>query len=364
VVAVAGNVDTCRFSKIVKYQIKKDDPQSYIDAADMLNKSDIWGVSLQHEYGIFGGPDGEYVLDLIDRLEKPVIATLHTVLSNPGDNQKRIIQRIGKGAAAVVVMVDKGKDMLMNIYGLPESKIHVIPHGVPNIDRIHPEQAKKAFNIQGRPVLSTFGLISRGKGIEYALKAIPKIKEKYPNVLYLVLGETHPGVRNNEGESYRKELLQIVSENNIEDNVRFNNKYLDMKELIDYLNATDIYITPYINRDQIVSGTLAYALGCGKAIISTKYLYAESVLSNGRGILVDFRNPDQIADAAISILSNPQIKSRMESLSYAYGKRSKWFNVAIDYLDLFHRLCTKPEVRREGIRQNKAIEARDRKDGR
>ncbi|MHB1458290.1 MAG: glycosyltransferase, partial [Armatimonadota bacterium] len=247
VVAVTGNVETQHFPSIVKYQINKENHQSYIDAADMINRSDIWGVSLQHEYGIFGGRDGEYILDFLDRLTKPIVTTLHTVLFDPGENQKRIVQRIAEMSCMVVVMVKIGKDMLINTYGIPESDIAVIPHGVPNVNhQISIAAAKKSLGIINKHVLSTFGLISRGKGIEYALKAMPGILEKHPDTIYMVLGETHPGVRNNEGESYRKELLQIVQDLGIENNVRFNNKYLTMDELIQYLSATDIYITPYI----------------------------------------------------------------------------------------------------------------------
>lgn len=363
VVAVTGNVDTHHFPSVVKYQIMKENHQSYLDAADMINDSDIWGVSLQHEYGIFGGRDGEYILDFVDRLRVPVITTLHTVLFDPGPNQKRIMQRLCEMSASTVVMVKTGKDMLVETYGIPASKIAVIPHGVPNVSKISTAQAKKTLGIGNVPVMSTFGLISRGKGIEYALKAMPGILRKHADTLYLVLGQTHPGVRNSEGESYRKELLQIVADLGIEKNVRFNNKYLGMDELLNYLSATDVYVTPYINRDQIVSGALAYALGCGRAIVSTKYLYAEEVLSNGSGLLVDFKNPEEIAASVIAILDDPVMRARMEELSYAYGRASKWFNVAIEYLDLFHTKCPRPEARHPRVRFNKTIEAQRRRTG-
>lgn len=361
VIPVTGNVEIQKFPSIVKSRIIKENHQSYLDAADMINDADIWGVSLQHEYGIFGGRDGEYILDFLDRLKKPVITTLHTVLFKPGENQKRIIQRIGEMSAAVVVMVKTGKDMLVNTYGLPESKIAVIPHGVPNVDQISIDEAKGSLGISNRHVMSTFGLISRGKGIEYALKAMPEILGKHPDTIYLVLGETHPGVRNSEGESYRRELLQIVCDLGIENNVRFNNKYLTIDELIQYLSATDIYVTPYINRDQIVSGTLAYALGCGKAIVSTKYLYAEEVLSNGKGLLVDFMNHEEISKAVKTILDNPVMQKQMEAKSYSYGRESKWFNVAIEYLDLFHKKCTKPVIGQPQISYNAPVSSQRRR---
>lgn len=344
VLAMAGEVDIQQYPKIVKHQIRKHDLQTYLDAADFINRSTVSAVSLQHEYGIFGGPDGEYILSFLERLEKPIIATLHTVLFNPSPNQKRIVQRIAELAGAVVVMVKMGKGMLTDVYGIPPEKIVVIPHGVPNVHRIKSSTVKKTLGISNRTVISSFGLINRGKGLEYAIRAMPAIVEKYPDALYLVLGETHPGVRNYEGESYRKELLQLVSDLGLENHVRFNNRYLTLEELVNYLCATDVYVTPYINKDQITSGTLAYALGCGKAIVSTPYLYAEEVLSRGRGVLVDFLDPEAISDAAIDILSNPEKREDMEARAYRYGRRAAWFNVGIDYLDLFHKLFVRPRT--------------------
>lgn len=353
VVAMRGEVDIEQYPKIVKYRIRKSDRQSYLDAADFINASQVTAVSLQHEYGIFGGPDGEYVLDFLERLEKPVVATLHTILFAPSPNQKRIMQRIGELASAIVVMVKMGKDMLVNNYGIPARKIVMIPHGVPNVHRVNAAAIKRSLGIADRPVISTFGLISRGKGIEYAIKSMPGILEKFPDALYLVLGETHPGVRNHEGESYRQELLSLVSDLGIEKNVRFNNRYLTMEELINYLCATDVYVTPYINRDQIVSGTLAYALGCGKAVVSTSYLYAQEVLADGRGMLVDFLKPEEMAAAANKILSDPNLREQMETRAYKYGRRTAWFNVAIDYLNLFHKLCTSCKAPAERTRPQK-----------
>lgn len=351
VVAVSPTAGIEQYPKIVKCEISKADRKSYLDAAEFVNQSNVCAVSLQHEYGIFGGPDGEYILDFLEALEKPVIATLHTVLFSPSDNQRRIVQRIAELSKAVVVMVKMGEQMLVENYGIPRDKVVVIPHGVPNVHRVNPSVVKRALGISNRPVLSTFGLINRGKGIEYAIQAMPGILEKYPDALYLVLGETHPGVRNYEGESYRKELLQMVADLKLEKNVRFNNRYLTLEELVNYLCATDVYITPYINRDQITSGTLAYAVGCGKAIISTPYLYAEEVLSNGRGMLVDFRDSQGIARAAVHILSNPALREEMEARAYRYGRRAAWFNVAIDYLDLVHKLKPRTKIVRVGSRQ-------------
>jgi len=344
VIAVTREADIEPFPKVVKLQIRKSDPQSYLDAAEFVNNSQAWVLNLQHEYGIFGGPDGEYVLRFLEALKIPVVTTLHTVLFDPLPNQRRIAQGIAELSKALVVMVKMGRDMLINSYGIPREKIVVIPHGVPNVHRVSATMVKKALGVADRPVLSSFGLINRGKGIEYAIKAMPNILEEYPNALYLVLGETHPGVRDFEGESYRKELLELVADLGLERHVRFNNRYLTLEELINYLCATDVYVTPYVNRDQIVSGTLAYALGCGKAIVSTPYLYAEEVLSHGRGVLVDFRDPEGIARSVNKILGDANLREEMETQAYEYGRRAAWFNVAIDYLDLFHKLCPRPRM--------------------
>jgi glycosyltransferase involved in cell wall biosynthesis len=340
VVAVGGEADIQQYPSNVKLQIPKSDLQSYLDAADYLNSSQVNVVSLQHEYGIFGGPDGEYVLNFIERLKMPVVVTLHTVLFNPSPNQKRIVQRMSEMVSAMVVMVKMGKDMLVNNYGVAPEKIKIIPHGVPNVHRVSATGVKKFLGISDRQVISTFGLINRGKGIEHVIKAMPAIIEKHPKALYLVLGETHPGVRNHEGESYRQELLQLVADLGLERHVKFNNRYLTLEELINYLCATDVYITPYLNRDQIVSGTLAYAVGCGRAVVSTPYLYAEEVLADKRGVLVEFRDSDSVAQTITKILSDPVLKEQLETNAYAYGRRAAWFNVGIDYLDLFHNVCT------------------------
>jgi polysaccharide biosynthesis protein PslF len=338
VVAVKREEEIEPYGRVVRQQILKGDRDSYLDAAKFLNDSDIDIVSVQHEYGIYGGTEGDYILDLLHKLEKPAVATLHTVLNEPNPDQKRVLQELAAQCKAVVVMVRTGRQILLDVYGLDPKKVTIIQHGVPNVHRMSTMSVKRSLGIADRKVFSTFGLINRGKGIEFAIEAMAKVVERHPNALYLVLGETHPGVRAWEGESYRNHLLDVVRSHGLENHVRFNNRFLALNELVKYLCATDIYITPYLNRDQIVSGTLAYALGCGKAIVSTPYLYAEEVLGEGRGVLVDFRSADAIADAVIDLLDNTEEKEKMESLAYKFGRRSTWFNVAIDYLDLFHRI--------------------------
>lgn len=341
VVAIKREHEIEPYERIVRYQIIKEDKQSYLDAAKFLNESSIDIVSIQHEYGIYGGPDGEYVLDLLAALKKPAVATLHTVLQNPSPNQKRIIQEMAKLCGVLIVMVKIGRQILLDVYGVDPSKVTVIPHGVPNVHKVSASSVKKSLGFSDKAILSTFGLINRGKGIEHVIEAMPNILEKHPNVVYLVLGETHPGVRKHEGESYRNMLTETINRLGIEEHVRFNNRFLSLNELVRYLCATDVYITPYLNKDQICSGTLAYALGCGKAIASTPYLYAEEVLGDGRGMLVDFSSPESIATTVNKILDDKDLKESLESAAYRYGRRAAWFNVAIDHLDLFHRLINR-----------------------
>ncbi len=342
-VAISRAEEIEPYDRNVKKQLFRNDKQSYLDAAEYLNNSDIDVVSVQHEYGIYGGDDGEYVLDLVANIKKPVAVTLHTVLQNPNPNQKRIIQELGKLADVLVVMVRTGRQILLDVYDVDPSKVTIIAHGVPNVHRVSSNTVKRALDIADRKVVSTFGLINRGKGIEYAIEAMAEVKKKHPEVLYLVLGETHPGVRSHEGESYRNFLLETVAKLDLRSNVRFNNRFLSLNELVRYLCATDVYLTPYLNKDQIVSGTLAYAVGCGKAIVSTPYLYAEEILSDGRGVLVDFRSSDAIAEAIIKLLDNPKLREQYEIEAYKYGRRTAWFNVAVDYLDMFRRAQLRKE---------------------
>ncbi len=338
VLAMSRGNEIEQYPREVRLQIFDRSRDSHRAGADFINESPVALVSLQHEFGIFGGPDGEYVLDFAERLKKPFVVTHHTVLSRPSPNQKRIIQELGRMASGLVVMVELGRTILQDVYGIPPEKIHLIPHGVPNVHRIPQKLVKRDLGLDRHEVISTFGLISRGKGIEYGIQAMAEVKKRFPKAVYLVLGETHPGVRNWEGESYRQELEKLMDELDLHDNVRFNNRFLTLRELVRYLSATDAYVTPYINRDQIVSGTLAYALGCGRAIVSTRYLYAEEVLADGRGLLVGFKDPDQIAEAIIRVLGDPALKEQLETAAYTYGRRAAWFNVAVEYLSLFHSI--------------------------
>lgn len=358
VVAVKRHEEIEPYGRIVRAQIMRNDRQSYFDAAKYLNDSTVDIVSVQHEYGIYGGTEGDYVLDFIKALKKPAVATLHTVLHNPNPDQKRVLQEMAELCEVLVVMVRTGRQILMDSYGIDPKKITIIQHGVPNVHKVSTTAVKRALGIADRKILSTFGLINSGKGIEFAIQAVAKVKEKFPNILYLVLGETHPGVRAWEGENYRNSLLDLVESLGLDNHVRFNNRFLSLNELVRYLCATDVYITPYLNKDQICSGTLAYALGCGKAIVSTPYLYAEEVLADGRGTLVDFRNPDAMADAIIDLFENKEKKEEMEARAYKFGRRTAWFNVAIDYLDMFHRILLRTGGDKSLSDKDNVVEAR------
>lgn len=350
VIAVRPAEEIEPYERVVRCHIYRNDRQSYLDAAKYVNESSADVVSVQHEFGIYGGGEGEYILDFIQAVERPVATTLHTVLHSPNPDQMRVTQELARLCDAVVVMVEKGRQILLDVYGLAPEKVVLIPHGVPNVHRVSASAVKRALGIADRKIISTFGLISRGKGIEYAIKALPAVVERHPDVLYLVLGETHPMVRSGEGEAYRNCLLQKVRELGLEKHVRFNNRFLTLTELVRYLCATDVYVTPYLNLDQIVSGTLAYALGCGKAIVSTPYLYAQEVLADGRGIIVNSESPKKIANAVNNLLEDAQLKESLETAAYKYGRRTAWFNVAIDYLDLFHRLMMKDRAVRAGLK--------------
>lgn len=339
VMAVKREQETEAYERRVKFQVIQNQRQSYLNAASFVNTSAIDVVSVQHEYGIYGGDDGEYVLDFMEAVKKPIVVTLHTVLQTPSPNQKRIIQEMARLSSGLIVMVGVGERILNEVYGVSSNQIRVIPHGVPNVKMVSSTAAKNGLGYGGKYIISTFGLLSRGKGIEDAIKAMPAIVERIPNAIYLVLGETHPGVRKHEGESYRNSLIDLVYSLDMQDHVSFNNRYLALSQLIRYLSATDVYITPYLSKDQITSGTLAYALGCGKAIVSTPYLYAEETLSDGRGCLVDFRSPDSIAECVTKILTDKPYREALEREAYAYGRRTTWFNVAVEYLDLFYKVC-------------------------
>ncbi|HHY39221.1 MAG TPA: glycosyltransferase [Clostridia bacterium] len=425
-VAAISNA-TYSYPERVKWEIAQEIRESYIDVANLINSSQADLVLVQHEFGIFGGRNGEYVLDFMEALRPPIVTTFHSVLLEPDDHRYAIVRRIGELSSALVVMAQKGRETLVTKYGIPQWKVHVIHHGVPDLDGFLPsasvsrlttslaqpgdhrmvlklekplstksrvaeareglavvagaslpatvlpakaaplavgevdrlygpkartdvnlrpvlsqikdesrsvEQIKRDLGYEGKQLLTTFGLLSPSKGIEYVLRALPSIVERHPEVVYLILGETHPVVKKLCGESYRRKLKKWVKEMGIDEHVSFVDRYLSKEDLLTYLRITDIYITPYPNPEQISSGTLAYAVGMGKAVVSTPYIYAQELLDKGRGILVEFRSPDSIAQAVNQLLDDPSLKARLEANAREYGREMTWTKVGGRYLDV------------------------------
>jgi glycosyltransferase involved in cell wall biosynthesis/CBS domain-containing protein len=324
------------YSSLVPFQIDREEVSSYIEAAHYINRSDIDVVNLQHEFGLFGGTWGEHILAFLKEVEKPVITTLHTVLQEPVKDAKRVMEGILKFSDHVIVMARVGIRILEQLYGTYADKIQYIPHGCPNVPFISSAPVKQGLGLDDRIILSTFGLISRGKGIEYAIKAMPYVVKVEPNALYLVIGETHPEVRKHEGESYRQSLLDLVGDLGLDNNVRFVNRFLDKSELINFLQASDVYILPYPNREQISSGTLLYALSTGKAIVSTPFLHAEEVMSEGAAMRCEFKDPESLADSVIGLLKFGDIHDKIERRAYQYSRDMIWPNVAMQYVNLFY----------------------------
>jgi glycosyltransferase involved in cell wall biosynthesis len=275
------------------------------------------------------------LVPFLQELRKPVVTTLHTVLPHPTPHIRSLIGEIASHSTLVTTMVHLGAHILEEDYGLPADRIVVIPHGIPDSQPVPTEVAKRRLGLQGWRVLSTFGLINRGKGLEYALRAIPDIVKDHPDVQYLVLGETHPVVRLREGESYRNSLVALVHKLGVENHVHFVNRYLNKNELLAYLQATDIYLTPYLNRDQIASGTLAFAVGLGKACVSTPYLYAQEMLGEGRGMLAQFKSSRSLARCVRLYLEHPSLRAHAEQSTREFGQRTTWPRVAEQFIKVF-----------------------------
>ncbi|TZE82434.1 glycosyltransferase family 4 protein [Calorimonas adulescens] len=319
----------------VIFEINQDERDEFIKAAHFVNDSFIDVVIVEHEYGIFGGLDGKYVLDFAAHLRKPFILTTHTVLPSPNFRQKWILRGLGSAAAAVACMTGRSASLLEDIYGVPKDKIYVIPHGVPSFKQKNREQLKSMYGYSKRTIVSTFGLIGPGKGIENGIKAIGEVASRHPEILYLVLGETHPSLVKKFGETYRESLIDLVEHMHLTDNVQFVNHYLSLDELGDYLYMTDVYMTPYPDKNQAVSGTLTYAVGCGRAIVSTPYEYALEILGNGRGLIAkSSNNYMELATLIENIIDNPTLKHSLEERASKLGKTMTWTSVAKQYINL------------------------------
>ncbi|MDI6600154.1 MAG: glycosyltransferase family 4 protein [Thermoanaerobacteraceae bacterium] len=335
ILAITDNGANYLYPAEVIFEIKQDDREDFIGAAHFVNDSFIDVVIIEHEYGIFGGMDGKYVLDFAAHLKKPFILTTHTVLPSPNFRQKWILRGLGSAAAGVVCMTERSAELLWSIYFIPKDKIYVIPHGVPHFTQKSREKLKEIYGYTGRTIVSTFGLIGPGKGIENGIKCIGELASRHPDILYLVLGETHPSLVKKYGETYRESLISLVEHMHLENNVEFINHYLSLDELGDYLYMTDVYMTPYPNRNQAVSGTLTYAVGCGRAIVSTPYDYALEILGSGRGLIAKSTNNHiELASLIENIIDSPTLKRSLEERAFKLGKTMAWTNVAKQYINL------------------------------
>jgi glycosyltransferase involved in cell wall biosynthesis len=318
----------------VKFEIRQNIIRDYINAADFLNLNQIDTIILQHEYGIFGGKDGINIIQMLKNLKIPILTTLHTVLTKPTKAQLLIIKELAKYSQKFVVMAHKAKKILNQIYDIPNSMISIIPHGIPDVPFVDPIFYKDKFGLEDKKVILTFGLISPTKGIEYMIEAMPKIIKKFNNVIYIILGATHPSLLRTHGEEYRHFLLRKVKKLGLEDYVQFHNKFVDLKTLTEYLIAADIYVTPYLSKEQITSGTLAYAVGSGNAVVSTPYLFAEEILADGKGRLVPFHDSGSLAKEINDLLSHENKRNTIRKNAYLYGREMVWKEVAERYLRL------------------------------
>ncbi|MHC4547363.1 MAG: glycosyltransferase family 4 protein [Planctomycetota bacterium] len=319
----------------VCFEIVQDHGQDYLDAADAINAGPFDLVCLQHEYGIFGGKEGDHILPLLARLRKPVVSILHTVLRDPEPEQRAVLARVCRHSAASVVMSERGRIWLHDLYDVPRERIRVIPHGAPDVPFTETGAAKERLGFGARPTILTFGFLDPSKGVEIVLDALFRLVPDFPDLLYVVLGVTHPAVRRRSGERYREALIARAAALGIEENVHFHNRYVTLEDLREHLLAADVYVTPYTAREQIVSGTLAYALATGRAIVSTPYWYAQELLADGRGLLFDFGDTDVLARHLGALLGDQALRASVRRAAYAFGRHMTWPEVGRRYAKLF-----------------------------
>ncbi len=337
----------------VRFEIAQEDPDSYRRAAEFLRINNVEVVSLQHEFGIFGGPAGGHVLEFLRFLKKPVVTTLHTVLRNPSPVQREVMRQLDELSDRFVVMAARGGQLLKSVYGVAAEKIDLIPHGVIDMPFVDANFYKDIFEAEGKTVLLTFGLLSPNKGIEHVIQAMPAILEKHPETVYLVVGATHPHLVASEGEAYRSKLRKLAWELGVGGQVVFHDKFVSTEELKEFIGGADIYITPYLNEEQVTSGTLAYAFGAGKAIISTPYWHAQELLAEERGILVPFAEAAAIAEAVNHFLAHPTLMTAMRKRAWKEGRAMIWPEVARRYLESF-------EQARSGLSVPSCVEVEER----
>ncbi|MFB3819230.1 MAG: glycosyltransferase [Candidatus Methylomirabilales bacterium] len=324
-----------RYPDRVRFEIRQQVIEDYRLAAEFLNMNQVGVACLQHEFGIFGGADGGNILSCLRDLRIPLVTTLHTVPLAPGEGQRRVLDEILQLSDRVVALSQRSVQILREVYAAPEEKLALIPHGIPDVAFVDPAFYKDQFGVEGRKVLLTFGLLSPNKGLETMIDALPRIVARYPEAVYLILGVTHPHVKRVQGEAYRLELQQRAERLGVAAHVVFHNRYVDLKELCEFLGAADVYVTPYLDQDQVVSGTLAYSLGAGKAVISTPYAYAREMLAEGRGRLVPFRDPAALADAVLDLFAGEVERHAMRKRAYTYCREMIWPRVAQRYLAIF-----------------------------
>lgn len=332
-VAIDDEDSTYAYGPEVGWRIRQQRPDTYERAAVALNASSVDVVSVQHEFGLFGtwgDPFEDHFRPFLETIEKPLVTTFHTVLPDPSPSVRAAVQRIGDRSEAVMAMAARARDILQDQYGLDPGKIHVIPHGVPSIDLVDRDEVKARRGLSERRVISTFGLLDPRKGLEYMIEAMVEVARRHPEALYVVLGRTHPALVRRSGEQYRASLVDLVHAHGLERHVSFVDEYLGQADIMDYLVASDVYVTPYLDPNQITSGTLSYALGAGKAIVSTPYAHAVEALAAERGLIVDFRSADALAESVTSILESDDLRSRLERNAALYGSKMAWPAVGRD----------------------------------
>ncbi|MBP7829614.1 MAG: glycosyltransferase family 4 protein [Kiritimatiellae bacterium] len=337
-VAMNDRTEGYAYPPRVRFEVEAARREQYDLAADCINVSQADVVCVQHEYGIFGGRAGAHLLPMLRQLRMPIVTTLHTVLTRPSPEEREVLNELGALSDRLIVMSPRAEQYLKEIYRVPANRIRLIHHGIPDVPFVDPNYYKDEMDAAGRHVLLTFGLMSPGKGIEYMIQALPAVVARHPEVLYIVLGATHPHVRRDQGERYRMQLEQRVRELGLEPHVRFVNRFVSLQELCEYLGAADVYITPYLNEAQITSGTLAYALGAGKAVVSTPYWYAQDMLAEERGRLVPFRDSAAVAETLNDLLTNETARHAMRKRAYAFGRSMIWPAVAAQYLQVFEEV--------------------------
>jgi glycosyltransferase involved in cell wall biosynthesis len=335
--AVNDRLDAYDYPPRVRFELDEKDLDSYRRAADFLNFNNADVLCVQHEFGIYGGSAGSHLLSLLREVRMPVVTTLHTILREPNVAQMKVMEELVRRSDRVVVMAHKGAEILRETYGVPDAKLDLILHGIPDIPFIDSSFYKVQLGVEGRMVLLTFGLLGPGKGIEYVIEALPEIVKRHPNVVYLVLGATHPHLVARDGENYRLSLERLAENRGVKEHVIFYNRFVSLDDLKEFIGATDIYLTPYLNESQITSGTLAYVFGAGKAVVSTPYWHAQELLADGRGILVPFRDPAAIAEGVCAFLDDPARMERTRVEAYKLGREMIWPAVAQRYLESFQR---------------------------